>query len=97
MIYRQIWRVIFQNSKQAVVSPVDGYIDTSFLHTIGGVVTPAEKLFTIVPANAPLVIEAYVETKTSVYKTGIAVAIKVDAFDFQKYGLYEVLSNGFSR
>jgi hemolysin D len=80
----------FKNSKQAVVSPVDGYIDTSYLHTIGGVVTPAEKLFTIVPANAPLVIEAYVENKDIGFiKQGLPVAIKVDAFDFQKYGLYE--------
>jgi hemolysin D len=80
----------FKNSKQKVLSPVNGYVDTAFIHTVGGVVTPAEKLFTIVPSNTPLMIEAYVENKDIGFvRKDLPVAVKVDAFDFQKYGTFD--------
>jgi hemolysin D len=80
----------FKNSKRQVISPVDGYIDKSFIHTIGGVVTPAEKLFTIVPSGTKLIVEAYVQNKDIGFvKSSLPAAIKVDAFDFQKYGMLD--------
>ncbi len=39
-------------------SPISGYVNEVAVHTIGGVITPAERLVTIVPENAPLRIEA---------------------------------------
>lgn len=41
----------FQNAQKLVLSPVDGHVDTMFVHTVGGVVTPAEKLLSIVPGQ----------------------------------------------
>lgn len=77
----------FQNAHQQIVSPVDGYVHELFVHTVGGVVTPAEKLISIVPANAPLKIESIVESREIGYvKKDMPVIIKVDTFDFQKYG-----------
>jgi hemolysin D len=77
----------FQNSHQQIVSPVDGYVHELFVHTVGGVVTPAERLVSIVPANAPLKIETIVESRDIGYvKQDMPVIIKVDTFDFQKYG-----------
>ncbi len=77
----------FQNSHQQIVSPVDGYVHELFVHTVGGVVTPAEKLMSIVPANAPLKIQSLVESRDFGYvKKDMPVIIKVDTFDFQKYG-----------
>ena len=77
----------FQNAHQQIKSPVDGYVHELFIHTVGGVVTPAEKLLSIVPANAPLKIQSFVEAKDIGYvKKGMPVIIKIDTFDFQKYG-----------
>ena len=38
-------------------APVSGYINELFIHTVGGVITPAAKIATIVPENAQLRIE----------------------------------------
>jgi len=53
----------FRNEKQRIVSPVDGYVTNLYVHTVGGVVTPAQKLLAIVPAGTPLVIKAIVLNK----------------------------------
>ncbi|HWU44217.1 MAG TPA: HlyD family type I secretion periplasmic adaptor subunit [Bdellovibrio sp.] len=80
-------QLAFQNAHQQIVAPVDGYVHELFVHTVGGVVTPAEKLLSIVPDKAPLKIQALVEGKDIGYvKVGLPVVIKVDTFDFQKYG-----------
>jgi hemolysin D len=80
----------FQNAKKLVVAPVDGHVDTLFIHTVGGVVTPAEKLVSIVPDNVPLMIQAYVLNKDIGFvRAKLPVAIKVDTFDFQKYGMFQ--------
>lgn len=39
-------------------APLSGTVNELFVHTIGGVITPAEKLVTMVPADAALKIEA---------------------------------------
>lgn len=80
----------FQNAQKLVNSPVDGHVDSLFVHTVGGVVTPAEKLLSIVPDSAPLIIQASVLSKDIGFvKVGLPAAIKVDTFDFQKYGLLD--------
>lgn len=38
-------------------APVSGYINELFIHTVGGVITPAAKIATIVPENAQLRVE----------------------------------------
>jgi hemolysin D len=77
----------FQNAHQQIKSTVDGYVHELFIHTVGGVVTPAEKLLSIMPANAPLKIQSFVDGKDIGYvKKGMPVIIKLDTFDFQKYG-----------
>jgi len=84
----EIESIEFQKSKQSMTSPVDGYISKLMVHTIGGVVTPAEKLIFIVPNNVPLVITATVQNQDIGFiKEGMESAVKVDTFDFQKYGL----------
>jgi hemolysin D len=84
----QIQQVTFKNTKQKIVSPVDGHINSLLIHTEGGVVTPAEKLISIVPVNSPLVIKATVLNKDIGFvKKDMPVQIKIDTFDFQKYGM----------
>lgn len=69
-------------------SPVDGTISSISQNTIGGIVTPAQVLTTIIPADTPLIVEAYLPNKDRGFiKVGQDVAIKLDTFSFQKYGL----------
>lgn len=78
----------FRQAKQKIIAPVDGYIGKMFFHTIGGVVTPAEKLLTLIPNDVPLVIKATVLNQDIGFiEKDMNVALKIDTFDFQKYGL----------
>jgi hemolysin D len=77
----------FKNARQTLVAPVDGYIHELFIHTVGGVVTSAQKVLSEVPVDMPLVIQATVLNRDIGFvKVGMPVAIKVDTYDFQKYG-----------
>jgi len=81
-------KAAYISARQQIVTPVNGYVNKLFIHTIGGVVTPAEKLVSIVPANSPLVIKAMVRNKDIGFvSVGMNVSIKIDTFSFQKYGL----------
>lgn len=83
-----IKEIEFRNKQQNIVSPVDGYVNTLLVHTTGGVVTPAQKLVSVVPLNAPLVVKATVMNKDIGFvRAGMPVLIKIDTFDFQKYGM----------
>jgi hemolysin D len=58
------------------------------IHTVGGVVTPARQLMVIVPADSHLEIEAMVPNKDIGFvAAGQPAEIKVDTFNFTKYGL----------
>lgn len=84
----QVHELSFKNTKQQIKAPVDGYVVSVLIHTVGGVVTPAEKLISIIPVSSPLTIKATVLNKDIGFiKPGMPVAIKIDTFDFQKYGL----------
>ncbi|MFP3803334.1 HlyD family efflux transporter periplasmic adaptor subunit, partial [Paraburkholderia sp. SIMBA_027] len=45
-------------SRTDIRAPLSGTVNELFVHTIGGVITPAEKLLTLVPADAALKIQA---------------------------------------
>ena len=58
------------------------------VHTVGGVVTPAQSLMVIVPSDSQLEIEAMVSNHdVGFVHAGDEVEIKVDTFDFTRYGL----------
>ena len=86
----EIESIKFQNAKQLIKSPVDGYISKLLVHTEGGVITPAEKLMMIVPKDAPLIFKATVMNQDIGFvKKDMNVSVKIDTFNFQKYGLIE--------
>ena len=69
-------------------SPIDGVIAQLNLNTIGGVVTPAQQLLTIVPDNEDLEIECVLQNKDAGFVVpNQDVEIKVDAYPFTRYGL----------
>jgi len=84
----QINAILFSNKTQQIKSPVDGFVGKLLTHTEGGVVSPNDNLISIVPSDAPLIIKANVLNKDIGFlKLGQEVAVKIDTFSFQKYGL----------
>ena len=68
------------------------------IHTVGGVVTPAESLMAVVPAESPLEIEALVSNQdVGFVHAGQNAAIKIETFDFTRYGLLHGEVLGVSR
>ena len=90
LLKAEIESIKFKKEKQLITSPVDGYVAKLMKHTVGGVVTPAEKIISIVPKNVPLIIKAAVLNQDIGFiKEGMDAAVKVDTFNFQKYGLLD--------
>jgi hemolysin D len=80
---------------QALTAPVDGIVQQLAIHTVGGVVTPAQALLVVVPSDSRLEIEALVPNRDIGFvQPGQQAEIKVDTFNFTRYGLLqgEVLS-----
>ena len=83
----QIEQAEFRSLRQQITAPVDGYVSRLLFHTIGGVVSPAEKLAFIVPDDSPLLIKSMLLNKDAGFvASGMAASIKIDTFNFQKYG-----------
>ena len=83
----QIEQTEFRSHRQQITAPVTGYVSRLLFHTIGGVVTPAEKLAYIVPDDSPLLIKASLLNKDAGFvASGMDATIKVETFNFQKYG-----------
>ncbi|MGP0090888.1 MAG: HlyD family type I secretion periplasmic adaptor subunit [Xanthobacteraceae bacterium] len=73
---------------QTLTAPVDGTVQQLAVHTIGGVVTPAQQLMVIVPADARLEAEAMVSNRDIGFvHAGEPVEVKIDTFNFTRYGL----------
>jgi hemolysin D len=80
---------------QQLTAPVDGVVQQLAVHTVGGVVTPAQALAVVVPSESHLEIEAMLSNRDIGFvHPGQKTEIKVDTFNFTRYGLLhgEVLS-----
>jgi membrane fusion protein, hemolysin D len=80
---------------QRLTAPVNGVVQQLAVHTVGGVVTPAQVLAVVVPSENRLEIEAMVSNRDIGFiHAGQEAEIKVDTFNFTRYGLLhgEVLS-----
>ena len=71
----------------SLVAPVDGTVQQLTVHTIGGVVPAAQPLMQIVPKDNHLEVEAFLENKdVGFVEDGQAAAVKIDAYEYTKYG-----------
>jgi hemolysin D len=83
---------------QALTAPVDGVVQQLAIHTVGGVVTPAQSLLVIVPSDSRLEIEAMVPNREIGFvHPGQAAEIKIDTFNFTRYGLLHGEVTGVSQ
>ncbi|MDR0279412.1 MAG: HlyD family type I secretion periplasmic adaptor subunit [Paucimonas sp.] len=77
-----------RNRLTRLLAPVDGTVQQLAIHTEGGVVTEAQPLMAIVPTNQPVEVEAMLENKDIGFvRPGQPVEIKVETFNFTKYGV----------
>src|SRR6478672_1746865 len=75
---------------QLLTAPVDGVVQQLAVHTVGGIVTPAQALAVVVPIDGHMEIEAMVSNRDIgfVY-AGQEAEIKIDTFNFTRYGLLQ--------
>jgi len=74
-------------TRRTLYSPIDGTVQQLAVHTIGGVVTPAQRLMVIVPTEHQLQVQARVLNRDIGFvHPGQAVAVKLEAFPFTRYG-----------
>ncbi|WP_222937552.1 HlyD family type I secretion periplasmic adaptor subunit [Spartinivicinus ruber] len=83
---------------QTLVAPVTGVVQELAVHTIGGVVSPAQTLMVVVPEDALLEAEALVLNKDVGFVIpGQEVEIKIDSFPYTKYGTIRGVISNVSR
>lgn len=79
-------------------APIDGTVQQLAVHTVGGVVSPAQAVLVVVPDDAGLVVEARVANKdVGFVHAGQPAEVKVEAFTFTRYGLIHGTVVGVSR
>jgi hemolysin D len=72
---------------QRLTAPIDGVVQQLAVHTVGGVVTPAQQLLIVVPREQSVEVEAQVENKdVGFVEEGQPVEVKVETFPFTLYG-----------
>jgi hemolysin D len=75
-------------SHRTLAAPVDGTVQQLAIHTVGGVVTPAQELMVVVPEGARLEIEASIKNgDIGFVREGQAAEVKLKTFPFTRYGL----------
>jgi hemolysin D len=76
-----------REKQQLLLSPVDGTVQQLAVHTVGGVVTPAQPLMVITPSDYQAEVEAFLENKdVGFIRVGQRAEVKVETFPFTRYG-----------
>ncbi|MBS0318075.1 MAG: HlyD family type I secretion periplasmic adaptor subunit, partial [Proteobacteria bacterium] len=70
-----------------LTAPVDGTVQQLSVHTVGAAVPAAQPLMLIVPRRGPIEVEAFLQDKDIGFvREGQAAEVKIDAFEYTKYG-----------
>ncbi len=87
-LQQEVIKYVQKTALQTLRASVDGRVQQLQMHTVGGVVTPAQQLMVIVPDDAGLEVEARIENKdVGFVQIGQPVEVKIEAFNFTRYGL----------
>ncbi len=87
-LVQQLAAAAHKAEQTVLTAPIDGTVQQLAVHTVGGVVTPAQALLTVAPDDGPVLIEATVDNKDIGFvHAGQDVAVKVQTFQFTRYGL----------
>ena len=87
LLAQELVKAETRQSQQTLTAPVDGVVQQLAVHTIGGVVTPAQALMVITPSDYQAEIEAQLDNRdVGFVRVGQHVEVKVDTFPFTRYG-----------
>jgi len=79
-------------------APIDGVVDQLQVHTLNGVVSPAQHLMIVVPDTRNLIIQARLSNRdVGFVHAGQSVKVKVETYNFTRYGLVDGTVVGVSR
>ena len=83
---------------QQLRAPVDGTVQQLIVHTVGGVVQPAQTLMVIVPFASEVEVEAQILNRDIGFvREGQPVRVKFEAFPFTDYGWIDGTVESISR
>lgn len=86
----QLTKSQFLQQQAKLFAPVSGTIENLAVTTIGGVVSPAQELLTLVPQDDELIVEAGLLNKDIGFTySGQSVEVKIESFPFTRYGVIE--------
>jgi hemolysin D len=86
-LQQELLKADSRNKLMQLTSPVEGTVQQLAVHTVGGVVTPAQPVMLIVPGDNPLEVEAFIENKDIGFvKPNQEAEVKVETFQYIKYG-----------
>jgi hemolysin D len=89
-VQQELIKATERNQQQQLISPISGQVQQLAVHTIGGVVTPAQALMVIVPEQSQVEMDALILNKDIGFvHEGQKAAVKIDTFNFTKYGLID--------
>jgi hemolysin D len=84
---REVVKAGSRTARQTLTAPIDGVVQQLAVHTVGGVVTPAQQLMVLVPQDQPLALEAWIDNKDIGFvHAGQLAEVKIAAFPFTRYG-----------
>ncbi len=86
-IEQDLIKAIGRNLQKNIRSPISGTVQQLAVHTIGGIVTPAQELMMVIPEGSNLEVEAMILNKDIGFvSNGQSAEVKIDTFNFTKYG-----------
>jgi hemolysin D len=87
LLEQELVKARTREEQQVLTAPVDGTVQQLAVHTVGGVVTPAQALMLVAPSDYQAEIEAVLENKdVGFVKVGQHAEVKVETFPFTRYG-----------
>ena len=89
-LQQELIKATERNQQQKITAPISGQVQQLAVHTIGGVVTPAQPLMVIVPEQSEMEAEVLILNKDIGFvHEGQKAEVKIDTFNFTKYGLID--------
>lgn len=86
-VQQELVKATYRESYQILTAPISGTVQQLAINTVGGVVNATQGLMTVVPKEGGIEVEAQVLNKDIGFlRVGMPVAVKLDAFEFTKYG-----------
>ena len=83
-------KAAYREDHQVLTAPLAGTVQQLAVHTVGGVVNPAQGLLVVVPQDGGIEVEAQVLNKdVGFLRVGMPATVKLDAFEFTKFGALE--------